>query len=339
MAQQTPGPRNPTGSGAPVSSAHPDGDTGPMTQSPRVAVFGPHPILTITIEARPNALSDDVHVHAGGQGVWVARMAGELGADPVLCGTIGGEVGVALHALLDDLPFERHLVRTAGVSGCYVIDRRQGERRPVATAWSPPPSRHELDDLFSTTLATALDSDVLVVANPLPGDALPAEFYTNLVADVRATGTPVLVDLSSPRLDAALHGGPDLVKLNDWELAEYVTGPVGRDYERSEAVDRLISAGARSVIVTLGAEPAFAVRADGAQFEVIPPRFEHGSSEGCGDSMMGGIAAAWAAGSDWLDCLTLGAAAGAANFLRHGLGTGLRTVVEQLEAEVKIRPL
>ena len=46
------------------------------------------------------------------------------------------------------------------------------------------------------------------------------------MADVRGNGTPVLVDLSSPRLDSALTGGPDVVKLNDWELAEYVCGPV-----------------------------------------------------------------------------------------------------------------
>jgi hypothetical protein len=37
--------------------------------------------------------------------------------------------------------------------------------------------------------------------------------------------------------------------------------------------------------------------------------------------------------------LALGAAAGAANFLRHGLGTGARDVVHELESRVQLRPL
>lgn len=302
-------------------------------------MFGPHPILTITVETRPDALSDDVHVHAGGQGVWVARMAGALGADAVLCGTIGGEVGTALLPLLAHLPFEHRLTRTAGVSGCYVIDRRLGDRRPVATAWSPQMTRHELDDLYSTTVTEAIVRDVLVVANPLPGDALPPEFYGNLVAEARAAGTQVLVDLSSPRLDAALEGRPDLVKLNDWELAEYVTGPVDTAAEIRAGIAALRNAGAGSVVLTRGGDPAFGVRQDGTEFEIAPPRFEHGSPEGCGDSMMGGIATAWGSGDDWLGALTLGTAAGAANYLRHGLGTSLRSVVEQLIGQVRVRKL
>jgi 1-phosphofructokinase len=304
---------------------------------PGVAVFGPSPIMTITLEARPSGDSDDIHVHAGGQGVWVARMGEVLGASPVLCGTIGGETGKALAPLLEELPFELRLVGTAAASGCYVIDRRSGERLPVATAWSAALSRHELDDLFSLTVSIAMASDVLVVTNPLPGDALPPDFYRNLVADVRSTGTPVLVDLSPPRLDAALPSGPDLVKLNDWELAQYVMGPVDTAEERSAAVARLFDAGARSVIVTRGGESAYATDSNGITYSLTPPRFDLGSPEGCGDSMMGGIAASWAAGEPWLRCLTVGMAAGAANFLRHGLGTGVREMVEQLEPKIEIR--
>ena len=40
--------------------------------------------------------------------------------------------------------------------------------------------------------------------------------------------------------------------------------------------------------------------------------------------MMGAIAAALARGLPLREALVLGAAAGAANFLRHGLGTGTR---------------
>jgi 1-phosphofructokinase len=304
-----------------------------------VAVFGPNPLLTVTIEARPDGAGEDVHLHAGGQGVWVTRMAGELGADPLLCGLVGGEVGAAVRPLLEALPGQCRLVASRGGSGCVVADRRSGERRVLAVAWSPPPSRHELDDLFSLTCAGALGAGALVVCNPFPGEALPLEVYAGLVSNVRASGTPVLIDLSSPRLDSALGSGPDLVKLNDWELAEYIEGPVDTLEQRRAAVARLRDAGAASVVVTRGGEPAYAVRNDGAAFELVPPRFDRGSREGCGDTMMGAVAAAWASGRLWLDALVCGMAAGAANFLRHGLGTGLRPVVEELVDQVQVRAL
>ena len=304
---------------------------------PRVAVFGPHPLLTVAIEPRGGE-GDDIHLHAGGQGVWVARMAGELGAEPILCGFAGGERGALLAGVLAQLPGRRRLVATAGSSGCYVVDRRGGERKVVSSALSPPPSRHELDDLFSTTVSAALASEVLVVCNPFPADALPQELYRNLVADVREAGIPVLVDLSTPRLESALAGGPELVKLNDWELAEYVYGPVSEPHELRAAAERLRQAGARSVVVTRGAQPALVLHEDDV-WELVPPCFTAGSREGCGDSMMGAIAAGWATGMDLRENLRRAAAAGAANFLRHGLGTGSRQVVEELTPRVAERAL
>jgi 1-phosphofructokinase len=309
-----------------------------MTSTPRVAVFGPTPLLSVTIESKPGEGGDDIHLHAGGQGVWVARMAASLGAEPVLCGFAGGETGVVLRSILKQFPFELRLVETASANGAYVHDRRSGERAPIAQSTGVPLGRHEVDDLFSVTCATALECDVLAVCGAYPGEALPLELYGNLVADVRANGTPVLVDLSSPRLDSALEGGPDLVKINDWELAAFIYGPVDTPERMRAAAERLLEKGAKAAIVTSAAEPALVVR-DGRAWELIPPRFDRGSREGCGDSMLGGLSAAIAAGREWEDALRIGAAAGAANFLRHGLGSASRGVVEDLVPRVELREL
>jgi 1-phosphofructokinase len=302
----------------------------------RVAIFGPSPLLNITIEER-GAGVDDIHLHPAGQGVWVARMAGELGAHPVLCGFVGGEPGALLRPLLDALPGERRLVETAESSGCSIVDRRDGTRKVIATAWTRPPSRHELDDLFSSACAAALSSSALVVCNPWPGDVLPLELYRNLVSDARAGGIPVLVDLSSPRLDSALAGGPDVVKINDWELAEYVSGPVDGPRLRA-AAERLLAAGARAAVITRGGEPGLAVTAERA-WEIVPPRLERGYREGCGDSMMGAMAAAKATGAGLERMLVVGAAAGAACFLRHGLGSARRETIDELASRVELRAL
>ena len=50
----------------------------PHRGPPRVAVFAPSPVLTITVESLAPS-EDEIHIHAGGQGFWVARLAAILG--------------------------------------------------------------------------------------------------------------------------------------------------------------------------------------------------------------------------------------------------------------------
>jgi 1-phosphofructokinase len=166
---------------------------------------------------------------------------------------------------------------------------------------------------------------------------LPLEVYRDLTADAGGRGTPVLVDLSSPRLESALEGRPSLVKINDWELAEFVAGRVDGRQRLRAAAERLLERGAGTVIVTRGGEPALVLRGDSAAW-LVPPRFERGAREGCGDTMMGAIAAMLALGRPWEEALLTAAAAGAVNFLRHGLGSGERSVIEELVPEVELRP-
>jgi 1-phosphofructokinase len=309
-----------------------------MSEPPRVTVFGPHPLLAVTIERRGESDQDDVHLHPAGQGVWVARMAGELGSQPVLCGFIGGETGKVLQPLLDELPGERRLVPTAAASGSYVMDRRSGEREPIAFAWSTPPTRHEMDDLFSLTTTSGLSSEVLVLCGSVPSEAVPVETYGKLVADARAGDTRTIVDLSPPRLNSALEGEPDVVKVNDWQLAEFLGTGIDGDAGLRAGGEKLIEAGARVAMVTRGGDPAVIVTAE-RTWQLTPPHFDEGAPEGSGDSMVGAMAAMLAQGKGLEDALRWGAAAGAANFLRHGLGTGSRKVIEDLVPRVQLREL
>jgi 1-phosphofructokinase len=307
-----------------------------MTESAlqELAVFAPHPLLTVTLDAGP-----DIHFHAGGQGVWVARMMSTMGAAPVLCGFLGGETGELLGGLVQRTiaPGHARFVETVTTSGCYVTDLRTGELEVVAMALGEAPSRHELDELFSLTCAQAVSCGWLVVTNPLPADALPLEVYGDLVADSRTNGVRTLVDLSSPRLDSALRGRPDVVKLNAWELAEFVRGPVSTPRDLLAAATRLHERGAGTVIVTRAEEPALVLHEDRI-LTLTAPRFDEGHREGCGDSMMGAMAAAWATGESFEQGLRVGAAAGAANFLRRGLGSATREVVEGLLEHVTLEP-
>jgi 1-phosphofructokinase len=167
---------------------------------------------------------------------------------------------------------------------------------------------------------------------------VPVETYGKLVSDAHAGNTRTIVDLSPPRLDSALEGGPDIVKVNDWQLAEYLGHGFDGDDDLRAGARELVAAGARAALVTRGGEPAL-VATQKSLWELTPPRFEEGAPEGSGDSMVGATAALLARGAPVEEALRWGAAAGAANFLRHGLGTGSRTVVEDLLERVSLREL
>jgi 1-phosphofructokinase len=110
-----------------------------------VAVFDPTPVLTIVVESLDG--KPDVHLHAGGQGVWVARMLVELDVRAHLCAPIGGETGVVLSGLARDEGIQLRSVDSPGSCGGTGADelsrlgrvRSAGRRGPG----SPPraPSR------------------------------------------------------------------------------------------------------------------------------------------------------------------------------------------------------
>ena len=301
-----------------------------------VVVFSPDPLLSITIE--PLGEQAELHVHAAGQGVWVARSAAESGASTVLCCLLGGEIGSLLRPLLEHAGGELRAVPTSAPNGSYVVDHRGSDRMLIASCPRPVPRRHELDNLLSATCTAALSGSVLVLCNPYPVDGVPDSGYEMLAANAAEAGVPVIVDLSTPRLDRTLAHRPALVKINDWELAEYVRGPV--DGARAlSAARELIAAGAQNVAVTRAEAPILVVPGDAEPFEIVPPPLTCGFREGCGDTMTGAVAAAWARGARLRDALTLGAAAGSVNYLRRGLGTGGSATVQEMVAHIGVRPV
>jgi 1-phosphofructokinase len=302
-----------------------------------VTVFAPSPAVTITIEPGSTA-EPDIHLHAGGQGFWVARMAARLGAHVSLCVPLGGESGTVLKSLLAEDGISVLAIRTEAANGAYVHDRRSGAREVLASSSSPPLARHELDDLYGVTLAAGLDSDVTLVTGPRNEGVLPADVFERLCRDLRANGRPVLADLSGAALDEALRGGIDLLKVSDEELV-IDSRLKHRDHLPTiEAARRLQSEGASNVLVTRSAEPALMLAGERV-LEVDSPHFTAVDEHGAGDSLFAGIGVGVAAGLPIQIAVKLGVAAGTLNVARRGLGTGHLREVSSLAEQVQINAL
>lgn len=300
-----------------------------------VTIFAPSPILTVTLENSGD--DDEIHIHAGGQGVWQARMLRRLGVSVTMCCSLAGEAGQAIRHLLEDDGVEVVAVERPGRASAYVQDRRGGERKEVGEEVGDPIARHQLDELYGAVIREGMRSHVVILSGPADDGALPADTYRRLAADLREAGCTVVVDLAGDRLDAALQGGVDVLKVSDEEMRAH---GLEDDSARgvAEAMLSLRSRGARTVIVTRAAEPLLLL--DGAGLlEVRPPRLEVADSRGAGDSLTAGVVAGMVRGETPRDAITLGAAAGALNVTRHGLGTGEADAIAELRKRVRIRSM
>ena len=301
-------------------------------------VFAPSPLLTVTIE--PSADGDaEIHVHAGGQGFWIARMLAVLGLRVVVCGSFGGEAGFVARKLIEAEGVRVHAVPAAGGNGAYVHDRRSGTRVTLASMPARPLSRHEVDELYGAALVESLEAGVCVLAGAAGSDVVPADTYRRLAADLGANGAMVVADLSGRALDAAVAGGLAVLKVSDEELRR--DGRVA-DVDDLDALQAamvaLVAAGAANVVVTRADRPAVALL-DGELLEIGPPRLTTLDTHGAGDSLTAGIAAGLVQGATLREAVRLGAAAGALNVTRRGLATGNRDEIERFAAHVAVRPL
>jgi len=159
---------------APGSPSH-------ISANPTVTVFAPASSITVTIEAGGEG-TDDIHFHAGGQGVWVARTILRLGEHPLLCTTTGGESGVVLEALIKREGIGLDAVRVHRVSGAYIHDRRDRDhgRQSIAENHAGRLQRHELDDLYEAVLADCLITGMVVITGRRSPHDVPDWFYHHL---------------------------------------------------------------------------------------------------------------------------------------------------------------
>ena len=296
-----------------------------------VAVYAPGPILTVTVERGDPC---EIHLHAGGQGAWVARMLVNLGIEPVLCAAIGGETGDVIRERLEHEEVIVEVTPTASWNGAYVHDRRSDERIEVARVDAPKLTRHEADDLYGNTITRAVKAGVCVLTGTEPQRVEP-ETYGRLTTDLRSNDVVVIADLSGDPLRAAADAGIDLVKVSHEELIDGGWAAADDEAALVAGAERLRASGAVDVVVSHADQPTLALlgsdalRAEGPRVDAREPR-------GAGDSMTAALAACIVNGLPANDGLALAVAAGALNATRRGLGTGERSQIERLAEAVEI---
>ncbi|MDQ0644305.1 1-phosphofructokinase family hexose kinase [Microbacterium murale] len=301
-----------------------------------VTILAPSPTLTVTVEDHPQG--SEIHVHAGGQGVWQARMLRRLGVSVTMCCVLSGEIGRTLRHLLEDEEITVVAVEREGRGSAYVHDRREGQRNVIAEEEGDAIGRHEQDDLYGAVLRSSAESTAVLLSGPAGDATVPADIYRRLAIDLRGEGRSVIADLAGERLRAVVEGGIDVLKVSHEELRSDGLVREPSVPEITHAMQHLREQGAGAVIVTRASEPLLLLDEHGV-IEVSLPRFEENETRGAGDSLTAGVVAALIRGESLRDAVSLGAAAGALNVTRHGLGTGDAEAIVQLRESVQVREL
>lgn len=242
----------------------------------------------------------------GGKGANQAVAACRLGAWVTIVGTVGddGHGQQLLRGLAEEGLEVSKVRRVDGTTGLAMILVSSDGENVITVV---PGANDAVDE-----------RDALVAVESLrPGGVLLCQLEVPLAAVTSAVkqahGAGALVVLNAAPvvpLPESLIAQVDVLVVNQSE-AEVLTGRSIRDLQDATAAARhLIAVGARSVVVTLGAEGAVVVSP--ARTEVVPAfRVDAVDTVGAGDAFTGALAAELAGGADLVTAARVGAAAGA----------------------------
>ncbi|HVD28196.1 MAG TPA: 1-phosphofructokinase family hexose kinase [Mycobacteriales bacterium] len=297
-----------------------------MTRSPggRVVTLTANPSLDRTLDLPAPLVAGGIvrlsgaATEPGGKGVNVARAIAAAGGDvvSVLPAAASDPIVTALRGL--GLELATVPVQTPVRTNYTIVD-------PEGTTTKLNEPGALLTDATRAALTGVLHGHAaaaawVVLSGSLP-PSTPVDWYAQLVASLRDTGTRVAVDTSEAPLLALLAAGPDaaphLLKPNAEELAQ-LAGVSEEDVLRDPAatlaaVRTLHDRGVAEVLLTLGGDGALLSLADGEVWSARPPQITVRSTVGAGDCSLAGYLLADLAGAPPAERLRTAVAYGAAS--------------------------
>ena len=304
-----------------------------MTTRPRLTVLGSLNMdISVTVPRLPGpgatVVGSAARFTPGGKGANQAVAAARLGAEVRMAGCVGDDdFGGRLLAALRAETVNADGVRVvAGVpTGLAMIAVDDAGENLITVA---PGANHEAGPP-EVAAAMAGPRDVLVISAEIPVPAI-----TTALAQVR--GQPCVLNLApvpkAPEQAAALTSkDPDWLVVNESEAAAVLGRPVSGLAAAGRAAAELVAAGPRHAVVTAGAHGAALAGTDGVHtveaFEVTAV-----DTVGAGDTFVGALAVALAAGVPAPQAVRAAAAAAAAAVTRRGAQTAMPRPADILAA-------
>jgi ribokinase len=305
-----------------------------MAKRPRVTVLGSLNMdISVTVPRLPGpgatVVGSAARFSPGGKGANQAVAAARLGADVRMVGCVG------------DDDFGRQLLAARRAEGVNTDALRVAPRAPTGLAMIAvdahgenliivaPGANHQVGPP-DVAAAGAADRDILVVSAEIPAPA---------IIQALAQPGPAILNLApapqnAAAFVAAVGPGLDWLVVNESEAAAVLGRPVDGPADAALAAAELVGQGPRHAVVTVGAHGAALASADGQVSPVTIEGFRVPAVDtvGAGDTFVGALAVALAAGVPAPQAIKAAAAAGAAAVTRPGAQTAMPGPAEILAA-------
>lgn len=273
---------------------------------------------------------------ASGKGLNVARAVRALGGEVTVIGLVGGDDNgraIIRGARAHGISLRAVRVQATTRVCTLIIDPENGET--VVNEQGLEAGAGVEDQLFANLMSGLRRAQWLVLAGSLPA-ALPANFYARAIELSREAHVPALLDGAGDALRLGLRAKPDLIKVNRAEVAGVVGQTLTSIDDVLAAADTLRAQSGGQVIVTMGAEGAALVTAEG-RWHMRPPEVPRINTIGAGDSLTAGVMVSLLRGDSLTDAVKTGVAAAAADVTTLLPGTIDALQVDSLRPQVAVR--
>ena len=301
-----------------------------MGNRPQVTVLGSLNMdISVTVPRLPEpgatVLGSAARFTPGGKGANQAVAAARLGAGVRMAGCVGDDdFGRQLLAALRAEDVDASHVRTVtGVpTGLAMISVDPTGENIITVA---PGANHEVG-AGEVTAAVSSSGDVLVICAEIPVPAIKAALAR--ARGVSGSGAGCVLNLAPAPAEAAaiVADGVDWLVVNETEAAAVLGRNVEGLTDAGQAAAGLLAAGARHAVVTAGAHGAALAPGtgpEGAPLTIEAFRVEAVDTVGAGDTFVGALAVALAAGIPPGEAVRAAAAAGATATTRPGAQSGM----------------
>ena len=285
-------------------------------------------------------LADKVELVAAGKGITAARGAKAAGGDVVIIGLVGSE----------DLSFYARSLGEEGIPSSLIPV--PGRTRINTTLLDPDSGNVTHIRERGLTVAPALlerligklenglkRGDLFILSGSLP-PGLPDDSYSRLVRLGKKSGALTILDTSREPLRLGMDEGPYMVKPNHTELEEVYGANLKSEGDIIKVAGELCQKGIELVVVSRGEDGVIVAHKGetwSARVRLDPDKIIN--TVGCGDALVGGMAAAIASGSPIEEIIKMGVACAGANATTMATGLCRQEDIECLYPKVELKKI
>lgn len=257
-------------------------------------------------------------IYPGGKGINVSMMLNNLGIPNKAFGFTAGFTGETLNEMLEAKGVDTDFIAIEeGMTRINVKIR--SDVKTEVNGQGPKIMQSHIDKLYEK-LDCLCEDDYLILAGTIPA-SMPESIYMDIIKRVEKKNVKVVVDATGSLLVNVLPYKPFLVKPNHIELGEIFGIEIDEELDILKYAVKLVSMGARNVLVSMGGKGAVFVSDSGEIHHADAPKGIVKNTVGAGDSMVAGFVAGYIKTSSLEKAFKLGVSAGTASAFSDELAT------------------